>query len=112
MADSLDDFFAKKDRSKKSKGKKVTLPIAPPEIAYDSDKFAEEETQNTVTPKEPVININIKLGDEVKYLFVIFIYELPIYLLFILLLQDDGEWKEFEVEKDYSGLKIQAMTIK
>ena len=27
-------------------------------------------------------------------------------------LQDEGEWKEVEYEKDYSGLKIQSLTIK
>ena len=64
MADSLDDFFAKKDRSKKSKGKKIILPVAPPEIPDDGEKFPDEEPPPATT-KEPVININIKLGDEV-----------------------------------------------
>ena len=69
MADSLDDFFAKKDRSKKSKGKKVILPVAPADLVDDSDKHADDDSTNIVPVKEPVININIKLGDEVGCFF-------------------------------------------
>lgn len=67
MADSLDDFFAKKDRSKKSKGKKIILPVAPTDPGDDSDRYPDDESTNIVPVKEPVININIKLGDEVCY---------------------------------------------
>ena len=62
---SLDDFFKKKDKSRKSKGRKPILPVAPPESTEDPDKFPDEEPQTTVATKEPVINI--KLGDEVSF---------------------------------------------
>jgi len=87
MAD-LDDFFAKKDK-KKSKGKKFTTAdeIAKKleETGKKTEKSKKEKTsQNTAGPD----------GEENGTL-----------------IQED-EWKDFEEEKkDYTGLKIQNITL-
>ncbi|BES97482.1 Hypothetical protein NTJ_10296 [Nesidiocoris tenuis] len=80
----LDDFFAKKDR-KKSKGKKFATAD---EIAK---KLEESGRRSEKLKKEKPPEVDEE-GNTV--------------------VQDEDEWKEFEEEKkDYSGLKIQNLTI-
>ncbi|KAL0268342.1 UNVERIFIED_CONTAM: hypothetical protein PYX00_010319 [Menopon gallinae] len=83
MAD-LDDFFAKKDR-KKSKGKKFTTTE---EIAK---KLEETGKKSEKTKKDkPIIQSSINVQEN----------------------DDEDEWKNFEEEKkDYTGLKIQNLTL-
>jgi len=89
MAD-LDDFFAKKDR-KKNKGKKFST-------ADEIAKKLEETGKKAEKPKEKK-PIHSQIGgqdvDEQGNK-----------------IQDEDEWKDFEEEKkDYTGLKIQNLTI-
>ena len=58
MADSLDDFFAKKDRLKKAKGKKGTT-------GDDVSKKQDDSKTERKAKAEKPITLNIKLGDEV-----------------------------------------------
>jgi co-chaperonin GroES (HSP10) len=63
MAD-LDDFFAQKDRAKKSKGKKSGIII--PVLQTAEDDPPRETTsvkQETKKSKDPILNV--KIGDEV-----------------------------------------------
>ncbi|KAK9504367.1 hypothetical protein O3M35_010715 [Rhynocoris fuscipes] len=83
MAD-LDDFFAKKDR-KKSKGKKFATAD---EIAK---KLEETGRRSEKMKKDKQLQDVDEQGNAV---------------------QDEDEWREFEEEKkDYSGLKIQNLTL-
>ncbi|XP_014258917.1 protein CDV3 homolog isoform X1 [Cimex lectularius] len=89
MAD-LDDFFAKKDR-KKSKGKKFATAdeIAKKleETGKRTEKLKKEKLQTSQLGSQEVD----EQGNTV---------------------QDEDEWREFEEEKkDYSGLKIQNLTL-
>lgn len=89
MAD-LDDFFAKKDR-KKSKGKKFATAdeIAKKleETGRRAEKLKKEKLQTSQLQNSEVD----EQGNAV---------------------QDEDEWREFEEEKkDYSGLKIQNLTL-
>ncbi|KAF6204442.1 hypothetical protein GE061_002783 [Apolygus lucorum] len=80
----LDDFFAKKDR-KKSKGKKFATAD---EIAK---KLEESGRRSEKLKKEKKEEVD-EQGNTV--------------------VQDEDEWREFEEEKkDYSGLKIQNLTL-
>ncbi|KAI1280331.1 hypothetical protein HDE_13667 [Halotydeus destructor] len=86
MAD-LDDFFAKKDAKKKGKKNTVTTDelakkLQEPEKRVEKPKKEKEKTSTTT----PVNNL-VVAGE------------------------DDNEWKEVE-EKDYSGLKIQSLSLK
>lgn len=85
MADSsLDQFFAKKDKSKKSKTKgKITSEQIAKKIQEDPGKKVE---RNLKKEKERTENSTGK---------------------------EDEEWKDFEEEKerDYSGLRIQTLTL-
>ncbi|KAG0425228.1 hypothetical protein HPB47_027585 [Ixodes persulcatus] len=93
MADSsLDQFFAKKDKSKKkTKGMATTDPMGKKteEAGKNSDKSAKKdrEKQENSTGKVPSVIASLEQADE--------------------------EWNDFEEEKevDYSGLRIQALTI-
>ncbi|XP_075218705.1 protein CDV3 homolog [Lycorma delicatula] len=87
MAD-LDDFFAKKDR-KKSKGKKFATAD---EIAK---KLEETGKRTEKTKKEKLQSSAGQDGEDPN-----------------LGNQEEDEWKDFEEEKkDYTGLKIQNLTI-
>lgn len=87
MAD-LDDFFAKKDK-KKSKGKKFTTAD---ELAK---KLEESGKRNDKIKKEKLQTTNGQDGEDTANGN-----------------QEEDEWKDFEEEKkDYSGLKIQNLTI-
>lgn len=65
MAD-LDDFFAQKDRAKKSKGKKTSGIIIPGALNPE-EEVAQKETpsvkQESKRVKDPILNV--KIGDEV-----------------------------------------------
>uniref|UniRef100_T1JG35 Protein CDV3 homolog n=1 Tax=Strigamia maritima TaxID=126957 RepID=T1JG35_STRMM len=94
MADSsLDDFFAKKDKSKKSKKKFTTSDQIARELEETGKKYVEvavkaEKEKPPITPSIPFSSAQD-------------------------LEEEDAEWRDFEVEKekDYSGLKIQNMQI-
>lgn len=87
MAD-LDDFFAKKDR-KKSKGKKFATAD---EIAK---KLEESKKKVEKTKKEKLPSGTTQDGEDPN-----------------LGIQDEDEWKDFEeAKKDYTGLKIQNLTL-
>lgn len=93
MADSsLDQFFAKKDKSKKkTKGMATTDQMGkkPEDAGKNADKTVkkDKEKQENSTGKVPSVIPSLEQGDE--------------------------EWNDFEEEKevDYSGLRIQALTI-
>ncbi|XP_077562206.1 protein CDV3 homolog A-like [Haemaphysalis longicornis] len=93
MADSsLDQFFAKKDKSKKkAKGKVTSEQIA--KKMEDSGKPAEKTVKKDKDKQE---NSSGKLSITIPSL-----------------AQAEEEWNDFEEEKevDYSGLRIQALTI-
>ncbi|KAK8759476.1 protein CDV3 homolog [Amblyomma americanum] len=93
MADSsLDQFFAKKDKSKKkTKGKMTSEQIA--KKMEDSGKSAEKSLKKDKDKQE---NSSGKLSVTIPSL-----------------AQGEEEWNDFEEEKevDYSGLRIQALTI-
>lgn len=93
MADSsLDQFFAKKDKSKKkAKGKVTSEQIA--KKMEDSGKTAEKTVKKDKDKQE---NSSGKLSVTIPSL-----------------AQAEEEWNDFEEEKevDYSGLRIQALTI-
>jgi len=104
MAD-LDDFFAKKDKNKKTK-KKVTA-------AEDITKLQDESNKQVDKPrkeKEKTTSsvVNVAKSAEVLYR----AGELSLLLLSNYVLQDESEWKEIDEERDYTGLKVQALTIK
>ncbi|XP_073986246.1 protein CDV3 homolog [Rhodnius prolixus] len=85
MAD-LDDFFAKKDR-KKSKGKKFAT-------ADEIAKKLEETGRRSEKLKKDKLQTLQDLDEQGNAV------------------QDEDEWREFEEEKkDYSGLKIQNLTL-
>lgn len=85
MAD-LDDFFAKKDR-KKSKGKKFAT-------ADEIAKKLEETGRRSEKLKKDKLQTIQDLDEQGNAV------------------QDEDEWREFEEEKkDYSGLKIQNLTL-
>lgn len=87
MAD-LDDFFAKKDR-KKSKGKKFTT-------ADEIAKKLEESGKRTEKTKKEKLQSSVGQDGEDPSLGN----------------QEEDEWKDFEEEKkDYTGLKIQNLTL-
>lgn len=94
---SLDEFFAKKDKSKKSKaGKKYTTTETIAKKLEESGK----KFESLATPKKekeksiPTSNAQPTIS-------------IP------LLEQDSDDWKdvEEEKEKDYSGLKVQSLSI-
>uniref|UniRef100_A0A1B6DSN7 Protein CDV3 homolog n=1 Tax=Clastoptera arizonana TaxID=38151 RepID=A0A1B6DSN7_9HEMI len=86
MAD-LDDFFAKKDR-KKPKGKKFSTADEMAKKLEESGKRNEKSKKD-----KPTTNATLDGEDPVP---------LPI----------EDEWKDFEEEKkDYTGLKIQNITL-
>lgn len=94
MADSsLDQFFAKKDKSKKKTKGMATTDQAGKKTedsgGKNSDKSVKKdrEKQDNSTGKVPSVIASLEQGDE--------------------------EWNDFEEEKevDYSGLRIQALTI-
>uniref|UniRef100_A0A1E1XB48 Protein CDV3 homolog n=1 Tax=Amblyomma aureolatum TaxID=187763 RepID=A0A1E1XB48_9ACAR len=93
MADSsLDQFFAKKDKSKKkTKGKMTSEQIA--KKMEDSGKSTEKSLKKDKDKQE---NSSGKLSVTIPSL-----------------AQGEEEWNDFEEEKevDYSGLRIQALTI-
>jgi len=92
MADSsLDDFFAKKDKSKKGKKKlNATEELAkkPEELGKIIEKPKKEKEKSNVTTTTGGVN-NLNILD-----------------------QDENEWKDIDEEKDYSGLRVQALNIK
>lgn len=81
MSADLDDFFAKKDKNRKKKTKGIS-----------NEDFVQKYEAKC---KEM---ISEKRHEEVLSNLEGFI-------------QDDGEWKDFEEEKDYTGLKIQILTL-
>jgi len=91
MADSsLDDFFAKKDKNKKSKKKNITTEEIGKKLEESGRKFEKQKKNKEKTnTTQSAINVNI-------------------------LEQEDEEWNDFveEREKDYSGLRIQTLSIK
>lgn len=90
MAD-LDDFFAKKDR-KKSKGKKFLTTEEIAKKLEETGKKTEKSKKEKTILQTPIVAQD---GDEL-------IGNIP----------EDEEWKDFEEEKkDYTGLKIQNLTI-
>nr|XP_037278644.1 protein CDV3 homolog [Rhipicephalus microplus] len=93
MADSsLDQFFAKKDKNKKKTKGKVTSEQIAKKMA-DSGESAEKTVKKD---KEKQENTSGKLSVTIPSL-----------------AQGEDEWNDFEEEKevDYSGLRIQALTI-
>lgn len=87
MAD-LDDFFAKKDR-KKSKGKKFATAD---EIAKKLEETGKRSEK--IKKEKPLQSIGGQDGDDPNNI------------------QQEDEWKDFEEEKkDYTGLKIQNITL-
>jgi len=88
MADSLDDFFAKKDKNKKTKKKNVTTDDIAKKLE-DTGKRSDKmrKIKDKTNTNALITNINE---------------------------QEDEEWNDFEEEreKDYSGLRIQTLTIK
>lgn len=99
MADSsLDEFFAKKDKSKKGKsGKsKYTTTETIAKKLEESGKKAETLT----TPKKEKEKNNIVSNTQTT-------------LSIPLLEEDSDDWKDIEEEKekDYSGLKVQSMCM-
>ena len=113
MADSLDDFFAQKDKAKKSKGKKGT-PIIPRSLNDpDSGQLEAPATKQESKRKDPILNV--KIGDEVSLVVpksFIYIDTNERISCFVLTEQEEGEWLDPEEEKDYTDLKIKSMTIK
>ncbi|KAL1433906.1 hypothetical protein MTO96_012129 [Rhipicephalus appendiculatus] len=93
MADSsLDQFFAKKDKNKKKTKGKVTSEQIAKKMA-DSGESAEKTVKKDKDKQE---NTSGKLSVTIPSL-----------------AQGEDEWNDFEEEKevDYSGLRIQALTI-
>ncbi|KAH7951654.1 hypothetical protein HPB52_011050 [Rhipicephalus sanguineus] len=93
MADSsLDQFFAKKDKNKKKTKGKVTSEQIAKKMA-DSGESAEKTLKKDKDKQE---NSSGKLSVTIPSL-----------------AQGEDEWNDFEEEKevDYSGLRIQALTI-
>ncbi|XP_065288224.1 protein CDV3 homolog isoform X2 [Dermacentor albipictus] len=93
MADSsLDQFFAKKDKNKKKTKGKVTSEQIAKKMA-DSGEGAEKSLKKDKDKQE---NSSGKLSVTIPSL-----------------AQGEEEWNDFEEEKevDYSGLRIQALTI-
>lgn len=87
MAD-LDDFFAKKDR-KKSKGKKFATAD---EIAKKLEETGKRSEK--IKKEKPLQSLGGQDGDDPNNI------------------QQEDEWKDFEEEKkDYTGLKIQNITL-
>lgn len=87
MAD-LDDFFAKKDR-KKSKGKKFATADEIAKKLEETGKRSEKSKKD-----KPLQLIGGQDGDDPNSI------------------QQEDEWKDFEEEKkDYTGLKIQNITL-
>lgn len=91
MAD-LDDFFAKKD--KRSKNKKKTKPIE------TLEKKLEDVNRTNQERARKVGEVSVHSVAHLRHA-----------NLNAFLIQDDDEWNNFEEEKDYSGLKIQALSI-
>lgn len=93
MADnSLDDFFAKKDKSKKSKNKGKFMTS---ELGLGGNKAAEESKKQEKTLKKDKER-TAGGGNQISNTTV----------------EPPQEWKEIEEqEKDYSGLRIQTLTI-
>jgi hypothetical protein len=90
MADSsLDDFFAKKDKSKKSKKKNLTTDEIAKKLEESGKKS--EKLRKNIKEKTNQTVLNTNTSE-----------------------QEDEEWNDFEEEreKDYSGLRIQTLTIK
>jgi len=91
MADSsLDDFFAKKDKSKKGK-KKFTTPDELAKQLEEGKNIIEKpkkEKEKTSSGNQAQ-NAGVKTSD-----------------------QDENEWKDVDEEKDYTGLKVSALTVK
>ncbi|KAG1674373.1 Protein CDV3 [Nymphon striatum] len=88
MADSsLDNFFAKKDKSKKSKTKKFGSNGQSTKTTDDGGKLSEKGS-NSKKEKESISNVSSNS------------------------LKNNEEWHEYdEKEKDYTGLKIQSLQI-
>ncbi|KPM03737.1 Coiled-coil domain-containing protein 130-like protein [Sarcoptes scabiei] len=79
----LDDFFAKKDKNRKKKLNRISNEdfVQKYEAKCKEYNFHESKSAQTLNNLEGFV-------------------------------QDDGEWKDFEDdEKDYSGLKIQALSL-
>ncbi|KFM76175.1 Protein CDV3-like protein, partial [Stegodyphus mimosarum] len=97
MADStLDEFFAKKDKSKKgkSKAKYTTSETIAKKLEEGGKK--PDSTQKKDTKEKTPLNSNNQ----------------SIIIPSIINEQEDDEWKNIEEkERDYSGLRIQALSI-
>jgi len=94
MADSsLDDFFKRKDKNKKSKKKNITTTEDIAKRLEESGKRIEKQRKN----KEKTNALNSNANSNAN-----------------ILEQEDEEWNDFEEEreKDYTGLRIQTLTIK
>lgn len=89
MADSsLDDFFAKKDKNKRTKKKNITTD----EIAKKLEESAKRAEKLRKSKDKSIAGaLNTNMSE-----------------------QEDEEWNDFEEEreKDYSGLRIQALSIR
>lgn len=102
MADaSLDDFFAKKDKKKTTKKKADDGSKRSDEVKLEKPKKEKER---------PAVSIATKLikTDQVgrpSFVRVTCWFTASV-------VQDDAEWKDVDDERDYSGLKISALTIK
>lgn len=97
MADSIDEFFAKKDKSKKGKAKsKYTTSET---IAKKLEEGGKEK-KDPFPKKDNKEKIQISSTNQ------------SIIIPSIVNDQEDDEWKDIEeTERDYSGLKIQALSI-
>jgi hypothetical protein len=97
MADSIDEFFAKKDKSKKGKAKsKYTT----------SETIAKKLEEGGKRPEPTILKKDIK--DKIQ----ISSNNQSIIIPSVPNDQEDDEWKDIETaEIDYSGLKIQALSI-
>lgn len=96
MADSIDEFFAKKDKSKKGKAKakyttSETIAKKLEEGGKKPDPVPKKDNKDKIQ-----INSNIQ----------------SIIIPSVANDQEDDEWKDIEeTERDYTGLKIQALSI-
>ncbi|XP_023215996.1 protein CDV3 homolog [Centruroides sculpturatus] len=99
MADaSLDEFFAKKDKSKKGKSGKSKYTTT--ETIAKKLEESGKKVETLTTPKKEKEKNNVVSDTQATL-------SLP------LLEQDSDDWKDIEEEKekDYSGLKVQSMCI-
>lgn len=96
MADSIDEFFAKKDKSKRGKSK----------AKYTTSETIAKKLEEGGKKPDPIPKKEIK--DKIQ----ISSNTQSITIPSIANEQEDDEWKDIEeLERDYSGLKIQALSI-